>query len=305
MSTRLTEGEKTLIRVLYVEKQKNTAQIAEMMDRPPKTVQEWIKRLGIKRTDEVICNGKIYKRLSPEQEQTICDAVRDGAIPSEVAIEHNLPVSRIRSVLSRHNVQGPVQSLGYRYDRVFSPNEDAAIRLRVEAGESRRAIAKEYGVKEDSVRAACTRAGLPIGLSAKEQAKRNKACERIAVRSTLTIEQTASVLGCTEKLVRQARIRHAKNPGPVKSPDADEQKILSGLEVEPHILTGLYGGSPAQKTRTMRTVVVSDLPQDAQSQIVALRKEGKLVTEIAEILKIDLAEVRITLQSQWCKVKSP
>jgi transposase len=206
MPTRLTEGEKTLIRVLYVEKQKNTAQIAEMMDRPPKTVQEWIKRLGIKRTDEVICNGKIYKRLSPAQEQTICDAVRDGAIPSEVAIEHNLPVSRIRSVLSRHNVQGPVQSLGYRYDRVFSPDEDAVIRLRVEAGESRRAIAKEYGVKEDSVRAACTRAGLPIGLSAKEQAKRNKVCERIAVRSTLTIEQTAQVLDCSEKLVRQARI---------------------------------------------------------------------------------------------------
>ena len=305
MPTRLTEGEKTLIRVLYTEKQKTAQQIAEMMDRPLKTVQEWINRLGIKRTDEVICNGKVYKRLTAEQEQSICNSVLDGAIPSEVAREHNMPVSRVRSVLERHNVQGPVQSLGYRYDRAFSPDEDVAIRVRVESGESRRAIAKEYGVKEDCVRAACTRAGLPVGLSAKDQAKRNKACERIAVRSTLTIEQTASVLGCTEQLVRVARIRHAKNPGPIKSPDADEQKILNSLNVEPHILTGLYGGQSTKPRRGRppgkRPVIVSDLPPTVAEHIVSLRMEGQLVTEIASILKIDPAEVRVVFQSRWGK----
>ena len=306
MSTRLTEGEKTLIRVLYVEKKKTAQQIAEMMDRPADTVRDWIRRTGIKRTDEVIGhNGKVYKRLSPETEQAICDSVRDGAIPSEVAREHNMTVERVRSVLERHNVKGPVQTLGYHYNRAFSPDEDAAIRLRVESGESRKAIAKEYGVSDECIRAACTRAGLSPGLSTKEKAARNKACARIAVRSTLTIEQTASVLGCTEQLVRVARIRHAKNPGPIKSPDADEQKILNSLNVEPHILTGLYGGQSTTPRRGRppgkRPVIVSDLPPTVSEQIVSLRMEGKLVTEIASILKIDPAEVRDVFQSRWGK----
>ncbi len=306
MPTRLTEGEKTLIRVMYTEKHKTAAQIAEMMDRSIKTVQKQIRILGIRRQDEVFgFGGKVYQKLSPETVQSICDAVRNGDLPSDVARDLNMPLGRVRGVLRRHNVKGPIQTLGYSCDRAFTPDEDQMIRVRVESGESRRTIAKEYGVGTATVTDACTRAGMPIGESTHEKAKRNKACERIAVRSTLTIEQTASVLVCTAKLVRQARIRHAKNPGPVKSPDADEQKILNGLEVEPHILTGLYGGSPVQKTRTMRTVVVSDLPRDVQSEIVALRMEGKLVAEIATILQIDPAEVRTALQSRWCKVKSP
>lgn len=306
MPTRLTEGEKTLIRVLYVEKKKTSTQIAEMMDRAKHTVQEWINRMGIKRTDEVIYKGKVYKRLTPDQEQSICEAIRDGELPSEVAREHNISVNRVVSVMERHGVQGPVQTLGYHYTRSFTPDEDQAIRLRVESGESRRSIAKEYGVKPTTITNACVRAGMTVCVSAKEQTKRNKACERIAVRSTLTIEQTAQVLNCTEKLVRQARIRHAKNPGPIKSPDADEQKILNSLTVEPHILTGLYGGVQSTKPRRgrppgKRPVIVSDLPPTVSEQIVRLRKEGKLVNEIAVILQVDPAEVRAALQSQWSR----
>lgn len=305
MPTRVTEGEKTLIRVLYVEKRKTHTQIAEMMDRPKTTVNLWIRKLGIKRTDELVYCGKVYKRLTQDQEQAICAAIQNGELPSEMAREYNISVSRVVSVMERHGVQGPVQTLGYHYTRSFTPGEDQQIRRRVESGESRRSIAKEYGVKPTTITNACVRAGMTVCLSSNEQAKRNKACERIAVRSTLSIEQTARSLDCSEKLVRQARIRHAKNPSVVKSPDADEQKILNSLNVEPHILTGLYGGSPVQKTRTMRAVIVSDLPQNVQSEIIRLRMEGKLVNEIASILKIDMAEVRTTLQSKWCKVKTP
>jgi hypothetical protein len=307
MPTRLTEGEKTLIRVLYTEKQKNTQQIAEMMDRPIKTVQKQVRLMGIRRQDEVFgFGGKVYKRLTSEQEQSICDAIRNGELPSDVARDHNMPKGRIRGVLRRHNVKGPIQTLGYSCDRAFTPDEDQEIRRRVEAGESRKAIAKEYGVGTSTVTDACTRAGMPPGESTWERGKRNKACERLAVRSTLTIEQTAQALNCTEKLVRQARIRHAKNPGPIKSPDADEQKILNSLVVDPHILTGLYGGVQSTKPRRgrppgKRPVIVSDLPPTVSEQIVRLRKEGKLVNEIAAILKIDPAEVRTALQSQWSR----
>jgi transposase len=307
MSTRLTEGEKTLIRVLYVEKQKTPTQIAAMVDRSETTINEWINRLGIRRQDEMILGGKVYKRLTPDQEQSICDSVRDGELPSEVARKHNLTGSRVRSVLERHNVKGPVQTLGYHYSRTFSPDEDAAIRVRVEAGTSRTTIAKEYGVSDECIRSACRRAGLLPGQSAKEKAVRNGAYSRIAVRSTLTIEQTASVLGCTEQLVRVARIRHAKNPGPIKSPDRHEQKIMNSLNVGSYILAGLYGVQPKKikQSPSKREVIVSDIPPTVSEQIVSLRMEGKLVTEIASILKIDPAEVRTALQSRWCKVKSP
>lgn len=302
MPTRLTEGEKTLIRVLYVEKHKTPTQIAEMMDRPIKTVQKQIRQMGIRRQDEVFgFGGKVYKRLTSEQERSICDAIRNGDLPSDVARDHNMPKGRIRGVLRRHNVKGPIQTLGYSCDRAFTPDEDQTIRRRVEAGESRKAIAKEYGVGTSTVTDACTRAGMPPGESTWEKAKRSKACERIAVRSTLTIEQTASVLGCTEKLVRQARIRHAKNPGLIKSPDADEQKILNSLNVEPHVLTGLYGGQSTKVRPNKREVIVSDLKPTVQSEIIRLRKEGKLITEIAPILGIDPAEVRVVLQSQWSR----
>ena len=306
MPTRVTEGEKTLIRVLYTEKHKTPAQIAHMMDRPIKTVQKQVRLMGIRRQDEVFGpKGVMYKRLSPETEQSICDAVRDGAIPSEVARDHNMPIGRVRSVLKRHNVKGPILTLGYAYDRAFTPDEDQTIRRRVEAGESRKAIAKEYGVHHSTVTDACTRAGMTPIESTREKTKRLKACERIAVRSTLTIEQTAQALNCTEKLVRQARIRHAKNPGVVKSPDADEQKILNSLVVDPHILTGLYGGQSTKPRRGRppgkRPVIVSDLPPTVSEQIVRLRKEGKLVNEIAVILHVDPAEVRAALQSQWSR----
>lgn len=303
MSTRLTEGEKTLIRVLYTEKQKTPTQIAQMIDRSQDTVQEWINRLGIRRTDEMILGGKVYKRLSAEQERAICDSVRDGELPSAVAREHNLPASRVRSVLERHNVKGPVQTLGYHYSRTFSPDEDAAIRVRVEAGTTRTAIAKEYGVSGDCIRKACIRAGLLPGQSAKEKAVRNGACSRIAVRSTLTIEQTASVLGCTEQLVRVARIRHAKNPGPIKPPDRHEQKILNSLNVGSYILAGLYGvqATKIKQPPIKRDVIVSNIPPTVSEQIIRLRMEGKLVNEIAPILGVDPAEVRAALQSQWSR----
>lgn len=306
MPGRLSEDEQNLIKGLYLLKRMPTKQIAEIVGCTDKTVQQWIRRLGIKRTDEVHGpKGVVYKRLSPETEQAICDAARDGIIPSEIAASFNMTIPRVRSVLARHNVKGPVQTLGYRYDRVFSPDEDQVIRRRVEAGESRRSIAREYGVSEDNVRSACIRAGMPTGLSAKAKQLRNKACERISVRSTLSIEQTAHVLDCPESLVRRARIRHAKNPTVIRPPDEDEQKILSGLTVEPQIMRALYGGDPVHKLRGRppgkRQVIVSDLPPTVQSEIVRLRKEGKLIHEIAAILQIDTDEVRAALQSQWSR----
>lgn len=302
----LSEDAQNLIKGLYLIKRMKSKQIAEIVGCRDKTVQQWIRRLGIKRTDEVYGpKGMVYKRLSPETEQAICDAARDGVIPSEIATSFNMTIPRVRSVLARHNVKGPTQTLGYRYDRVFSPDEDQEIRRRVEAGESKRSIAREYGVSGDNIRAACTRAGMPTGLSAKAQQLRNKACERIAVRSTLSIEQTAQLLDCPESLVRRARIRHAKNPTVISPPDEDEQKILGRLNAEPHVMRGLYGGDPVHKRPGRppgkRPVIVSDPPTVVQSEIIRLRKEGKLVNEIAAILQIDTTEVRAALQSKWSR----